>query len=47
MEKTGGEGLMGCELQGDVLGNVGIKALQMVALQTHVWHVTYYGVLLG
>lgn len=27
MEKTGGEGLMGCEVQGDVLGNVGIKAL--------------------
>ena len=25
---------MGCKLQGDVLGNVGIKALQMGALQT-------------
>lgn len=47
VEKTGAEGLMGCQLQGDVLGNVGLKALPMVALQTHVWRVTYYMVLLG
>ena len=46
-EETGAEGVMGCQLQGDVLGNVGLKALPTVALQTHVWRVTYYTVLLG
>lgn len=33
VEKTGAEGLMGCQLQGDVLGNVGLKALPIVALR--------------
>lgn len=47
VEETGAEGVMGCQLQGDVLGNVGLKALPTVALQTHVWRVTYYTVLLG
>lgn len=30
LENTGGGGLMGCRLQGDMLGNVGIKGEMML-----------------